>query len=213
MALATYSDLVTETGNWLNRSDLTSEIPTFIRLFEARMNRMLYTPEQEVTANITLLTGVATYALPNTVRQLKLVYMADATGVSVSLSPMPLLRLQEDYPTQDLGLPAAYAIEGTNITLAPIPDGINNSVNLTVVGYNSVTPLDGVTNTTNWLLTNHPDAYLYGVLVEAAAYLRDDEHLPLWRAALDDVVNDVMRDGNQRKTPMGPLRTRPAVWE
>jgi hypothetical protein len=213
MSLASYSDLVSEIGDWLNRSDQVAKIPTFIRLFEARMNRKLRTPEQQVSAAITLLTNVNTYQIPSTIRQVKNVYTADANGVLISMTAMPILRLQADYPTQLQGIPMAYAIDGTQIILAPAPDGISNSNTLTITGYNTLTPLDGVTTTTNWLLASHPDAYLYGTLTEAAAYLRDDEHLGLWRAALDDVIDDVMKEGNQRKVPMGPLKTLPAVWE
>lgn len=213
MALASYSDLVTEIGSWLNRSDMGSEIPTFIRLFEARMNRKLRTPDQQITASVTLLANVSAYQIPSTIRQVKEVYTADSAGVTFTMTAMPLVRLQQDYPATLAGVPMAYAIEGTQIVLAPSPDGISNSSTLSITGYATVTPLDGVTTTTNWLLASHPDAYLYGALVEAAAFLRDDEHLPLWRAALDDVLEEVLKEANQRKIPMGPLRTLPAVWE
>jgi len=187
MSLASYSDLVSEIGLWLNRSDMGAEIPTFIRLFEARMNRNLRTPDQEVSATVTLIPNVTAYSVPTSIRQVKSII------------------------TSDTGIAMQYSIDGTQFTITPIPDA--NSASVTVIGYNTLAPLDGVTTTTNWLLASHPDAYLYGALVEAAAYLRDDEHLPLWRAALDDVLEEVKKEGNQRKVPMGPLRTMPAVWE
>ena len=45
---------------------------------------------------------------------------------------------------------------------------------------------DGVTalsssNTTNFVLTNHPDLYLYASLSEAAPYLGQDERLTVWK--------------------------------
>jgi len=43
MAIATYTDLQTAAGDWLNRADLTSVIPTFISLAEAKFNRELRT--------------------------------------------------------------------------------------------------------------------------------------------------------------------------
>jgi hypothetical protein len=213
MALQSYSDLVTEIGTWLNRGDLGTEIPTFIRLFEARMNRRLRTPDQEVTADVTLLTGVNQYAIPGAIRQVKLIYTTDANGVFVTLTPMPLLKLQADYPSQEQGIPMAYAIDATNIWIAPSPDGISNAATMTVAGYRTLPALDGVTATSNWLLSSHPDAYLYGCLLEAAVYLRDDEHIDLWRAASDDVLEDVFREATERQIPMGPLKTLPAVWE
>lgn len=213
MSLQSYSDLITEIGNWLNRSDLSSEIPTFIRLFEARMNRKLRTPDQEVSASITLLTNVNTYALPSSVRQVKSVFATNAAGVGAPLTGMSHQRLMDDFPSTATGITQAYAIQGTSLVIAPYPDGISSGPNLTVVGYNTVPQLDGTTNTSNWLFASHPDAYLYGALTEAAAYLRDDEHLELWRSALDDVLEDILKEANQRKIPMGPLRTLPAIWE
>ena len=189
MALASYSDLVTEIASWLNRSDLSAEIPTFIRLFEARMNRRLRTPDQELNSVVTLLTGVATYNIPNAIRQVKSI-IASSTGIAMN-----------------------YSIDGTTFTITPTPDGKNNSPTVTVIGYNTVTPLDGVNTTSNWLLASHPDTYLFGSLTYAAAYLRDDEHLGLWKAAMDDAVDEAIKEGNQRKIPMGPLRTMPAISE
>jgi hypothetical protein len=213
MTIASYADLVSEIGNWLNRDITPLPVGSFIRLFEARMNRKLRTPDQQITASVTLLTNVNTYAIPSSIRQVKQVFTGDTNGVTVTLNPMTRLRLQQDYPVPLVGIPQAYAIEGTQIILAPSPDGISNSNTLTITGYNTLPPLDGVTNLSNWLLAAHPDAYLYGALTEAAAYLRDDEHLGLWRAALDDVIEDILKESTQRKIPMGPLRTMPAIWE
>jgi hypothetical protein len=46
---------------------------------------------------------------------------------------------------------------------------------------------------TNWLLTQHPDLYLYAALVESAPYLKDDERIALWRAELDRRIAEVRR--------------------
>jgi hypothetical protein len=40
----------------------------------------------------------------------------------------------------------------------------------------------------NWLLANAPDVYLFGSLVEAAAYLGDDAHLPQWEARYQSAI-------------------------
>lgn len=208
MALASYSDLVTEVGNWLNRSDLSAEIPTFVRLFEARMNRKLRTPDQELTSTITIIANQATYPVPAAIRQIKRITTA-LTGLTLT----PVLGGTFANTLNVSGIPEFYSIDGTTFTLMPVPDGVNSPATVTVVGYNTLPALDGVTNTTNWLFASHPDAYLYGTLTEAAAFIRDDVHLPLWRAALDDVLEEVLQEANQRKVPMGQLRTTPAVFE
>jgi hypothetical protein len=45
------------------------------------------------------------------------------------------------------------------------------------VGY---LPALSVTQTTNALLRDAPDVYLYGALAESAAYLAHDERIPIW---------------------------------
>jgi hypothetical protein len=52
MTIATYSELLTELDAWLNRSDLTARIPTFIRLFESRANRQLRVPEMALAEQL-----------------------------------------------------------------------------------------------------------------------------------------------------------------
>lgn len=65
MALNTYSNLKTSIANYLNRSDLTSYIPDFIRLAEVRMNKELRVREQEKTdTSITTVAGTQSYSLP-----------------------------------------------------------------------------------------------------------------------------------------------------
>ena len=47
-----------------------------------------------------------------------------------------------------------------------------------------VTTLGGAV-TTNWLLTAHPDIYLYGTLLESAPYLKDDARVVVWQTEYD----------------------------
>ena len=42
------------------------------------------------------------------------------------------------------------------------------------------------TITTNWILANAPDIYLYGSLMEAEAFLQNDPRIPLWKAGYDE---------------------------
>jgi hypothetical protein len=41
MAISTYAELQTAAANWLGRADLTSRIPEFVALAEAKFNRTL----------------------------------------------------------------------------------------------------------------------------------------------------------------------------
>jgi len=57
MAITSYATLKTSIANFLARSDLDTQIPEFIQLAEARINRELETREQEKRSQATLEVG------------------------------------------------------------------------------------------------------------------------------------------------------------
>lgn len=48
-------------------------------------------------------------------------------------------------------------------------------------------------DSTNWLLTNYPDVYLYGSCLEAALHLRDDNAIPTgtWKVLFDEAMMEL----------------------
>jgi hypothetical protein len=46
-------------------------------------------------------------------------------------------------------------------------------------------------NTSNWLLAYAPDLYLYGALVEAEPYLKNDERIAVWGELYLRVIADI----------------------
>ncbi len=69
--------------------------------------------------------------------------------------------------------------------------------------YAKLTPLDG-TNTTNSLLTDAPDAYLYGALAASAPFLLNDERVQLWESLYTD-VRDTLNGAEIESRHPGPL--------
>jgi hypothetical protein len=51
----------------------------------------------------------------------------------------------------------------------------------------------------NWMLTDHPDAYLYGSLYEAAIRVRDIEAAQGYKMLFDDAMNSIQRDADERR--------------
>jgi hypothetical protein len=75
------------------------------------------------------------------------------------------------------GNPLAYTIWGdTVLWIGPLPDA---AYSLELLYQSGVPPLASADGT-NWLLSNHPDAYLFGTLAEAELYIGHDERAPLW---------------------------------
>ena len=74
MALTTYTELKTSLANWLNRSDLTTEIgDDFIKLTEADLNSKLRVRAMIAQVNITV--NAETAALPTDFLQIRNFYI------------------------------------------------------------------------------------------------------------------------------------------
>ena len=71
MAITTYTELKSAVANHLARTDLTSVIPDFISLAEARLSRELETRDQEKRATATMTSGDEYIALPTDLREVR----------------------------------------------------------------------------------------------------------------------------------------------
>jgi len=69
--------------------------------------------------------------------------------------------------------PERYAVDGVNLLVAP-GQGSEVTVRLQKRLPDLVADTD-----TNWLLTNHPQLYLYGTLVQLHQYVQDDEQVAM----------------------------------
>ena len=202
MAITTYSELQTAIANWLDRSDLTDRIPEFISLAEARFIRKLNHWRMEGRSTANTVAGTRTLALPSdyiAARNFKI----NTSTVDV-LEYMPPSVLYEGSSSQ--GTPKYYTIQGSQLVLEPIPD----SVYQVELNYTAFSKLSD-SNTTNWLLTYFPDAYLYGSLVQGSAYMINDERVPMWKAALDEVIKEIQKEDRAARWNGTPLTIRVEV--
>jgi len=55
------------------------------------------------------------------------------------------------------------------------------------------------TNTSNWLLASHPDAYLYNSLVAATPFLGEDERLPVWGQLANSAIAEIQGSDDRRR--------------
>lgn len=186
-----YSTLKTAIANWLARADLTSAIPEFIQLAESRINRTLFVRERITESAGTSSDG--TIALPDDFD--RIVSLRVLSGSAYR----PLNAVTVDKDTEATGLAYAYAVTGSTIHLVGTDEA---DYKLT---YHARIPALSDSASQNWLLTKEPGLYLYGALLEAAPYLKDDERAVLWaqqyRAVLDDLH---MSDDRSRFGPATP---------
>jgi hypothetical protein len=143
-------------------------------------------------------------------------YMELPTGFlelrNIQLNTTPKYALEEvspdeidrDYSTAS-GQPLVYCLLANQIQLAPVPD---TTYEVEIDFYEVIPPL--ASNATNWLLTAAPDIYLYGSLLEAAAFLTDDPRVPLWQAAFTQVVSQLQSADKRARWSGSRLAVRPA---
>jgi hypothetical protein len=195
MALDTYSDLQTAILSWLARPGdplVSPAVPDLIRLFEREATRRLKVGAAEKRLQLQALSsGVA---LPDDFGELRL-----ATSGGVNLTYVPPMQL----PGLS-GLPAHYTIIGNAMYLgpSPSPNGL-----IDIIYQSGVPPLSDA-NPTNWLLTQHPDCYLFGSLVEAEAFIGHDERIQLWGARLQAAFASIEQADRKARWNGSPLQIR-----
>ncbi len=195
MSIATYTDMVTAIGDWLDRGDLAARSADFIRLAEARLNRLLDDADMEVS---TTLTASGAYTdLPAD--------FGEMVSISTGNGPLGMAGPVEfaGYDQTITGTPRVYSIVERKIAFAPA----NATATINLVYRRAIPPLSSV-NTTNWLLARAPDIYLYGALVQASAFLGEDERVTLWKAAFDEAIQELRIDSQRRKWGAGPIAPR-----
>mgnify|MGYP006408520515 CR=1 FL=1 len=200
MAISNYSELKTAIASWLDRTDLTDIIPDFIALAETRHKRDFKIRRMETRVTANTIDGSEFYTLPDdyvAMRNIKL--NTDPKTPLEFLTPEIMDRLNAG---SSKGTPKAYTIKGNNIELRPIPD---SAYQIEVSYYKHFTALSD-SNTTNDMLTHHPDIYLYGALVEAEPYLQNDKRIQTWASFYDRAKKDII-DSNERDRHSGVAPT------
>lgn len=202
MAITNYSELKTSIANFLARDDLTTQIPDFISLAESRMSREMNARSQEKRATATLVSGDAFVSLPTDLRSIRL--------VKLNTSPKEVLeyytpaKLDELYPSNAQGKPRAYTIIGGEIKFAPEPD----SSYVAEIVYQEGVPDLSDSNSTNEILTRHPDAYLYGSLAAASVYLMDDQKTTVYEQLFTRAIDEVKREEERSKQAGSALQMK-----
>jgi hypothetical protein len=190
VALANYTDLKASVADFLNRSDLTSVIPDFITMAEADFNRTLRVREMSIRTRA-----------PIDSQYVKL--PADFLGMrnidllTDPVTPMTYKNLQnlDAHRAGDMtGKPIYYSIVQNNIEFAPAPDG---DYTIEIVYYQKVPALSS--NSTSWLLSAHPDAYLYGTLQHSAPYLQHDERVGIWAGKYQQIIEQITTSDEKAK--------------
>ena len=204
MALASYSDLKTSIANWLNRSDLTTEIANdFIVLTEADLNSKLRVRKMITSTSITI--DSETESLPTDFLQVRDFFITSG-GTKYALKYITPAQMDQIRGSSTTGMPSAYTILGDSFRFAPIPDSAYTG---TLNYYAKFAALSD-TNTSNYILASHPAIYLYGSLYHAANFLGgvDPQRLQQWQGMYTTAMERLDRNDREDQYGNAPLQQR-----
>lgn len=191
MALdGTYSGLQASVADWLNRPDLTSAIPDFIAIATAQLNRRLLAqgPVREMMANAPITVNAEFLSVPSDFAGARAIFLTGALYRLTFVEPEKLTERKATFPSED-GDPQVYTVVGSQLQFWPWAGAGSYPGTLT---YWQKVPALSNSNPTNWLLTAHPDAYLYTTLLQAAPYLKDDGRVEMWGTLATQIVSDIV---------------------
>lgn len=158
-----YSELKTNIAAWVHRSDLNSQLDTFIDLFEARASRKLRTVEMQVLE--TVIPTSEFQDLPTGWQEFKNVQYNGTYPVTLEYaSPQKIASIG-----LISGNPSYYTLNGNQVEFSPSAYG--KEIEWT---YFQSIPALSDSNITNWLLTRYPEYYLWGCIQQALEWAMDD---------------------------------------
>jgi hypothetical protein len=198
----TYASLVTDISSYLERTDTATlqKIPTFIMLAE-----QVISTEIQFLGNLTVVTSTMNIGEPVIVKPARWRKTVSVNLIDNNQRQPVFLRkyeyLRNYWPNATAtDTPIYYCdYDYTHWLVAPTPD---LAYNYEVLYYERVQPLDA-TNQTNWFTQYAPQAMLYGSLLQAMPFLKNDERIPMWQAQYDRVIatlkaEDVARIGDRQ---------------
>lgn len=187
MALSTFAELKASLADWSDRTDTTDQIVDFITLAEGEMNAELRTRKNTAVATVVIDTNgdapVPAGFLSS--RTLRLSASPNCDLESVSIDRLSELRAS----STTAGNPQVYAELGENLVFWPAPSANTNAV----CNYYRTIPALTASNTTNWVLSSYPNAYLNGALAEAFSYHDDKNNEARYRAKFAVFLDKINR--------------------
>jgi hypothetical protein len=173
-AVMTYNSLITDVTQYLERNDtaVVNQIPQFIMLAEYEIAQEIKTLGQLNVAESTM--SIGNPVIPKPARWRKTVSMNLSNANTVQPIYLRKYEYLKNYaPTGSAtGTPLYYCdYNYDNWLVAPTPD---QAYAFEILYYERLAPLSSA-NQTNWLTQNAPNVMLYGTLLQAMPFLKNDQ--------------------------------------
>jgi hypothetical protein len=201
--MADYDSLQASIASWLNRDDLSAQIPDFIRMAEEGFERQLRIREM-ITVDSAVI-DEDYEALPDDFLELKSLRFKDNPTFKPQYVTPDMI---EFYRTQNHGAggtPRFYTIIGNNLLFDRTPTGDPVLEITSYVRFKHLSDDDPE----NTLLDKAFDLYLYGSLIHAEPFLKNDERVQTWAALYSQAKSDIIAADRQAEMSPSPMVMRP----
>jgi hypothetical protein len=170
-------------------TEVINRIDDFLRVVEARLSRKLKVGEMSTRSITNTIAGDEYYSLPDDFAGLRDIEIKDSI-TSTEKTTLKYVTPEKSNYYSSVNMPGIYyTIVANQIQLIPAQqDNI-----MEVIYYKKLTPLSAAAPT-NWLSINFPDCYLFGIMTEICAFVKDSESAKLWDARYVEAITEIEYD-------------------
>lgn len=201
--VAGYASLKTAITDYLARADLSTYADNFIQNWEEKFYRQPKNFGRWMETSFSTAIASSVIAVPAAYLGLKYAYISGAP--SCRLDRVSLNQLYGRYPRGGgTGTPEWISRDTTNFVFGPAPDS-NYTVNGVYWAKQTLLRDFAGDAAAHWLIVNAPDMCLYGSLLQAEPFIKNDPRIAVWKDLYNDALNDyrdLNRDEEQSGSPL-----------
>ena len=190
-----------------NDAELIAKMDSFLRVTEARINRVLKVQKMSIRTQVTTVVGQDYYGLPPDFAGLRdIEIMSDASDNNRTtlqyLSPEQMNDVTNLTPSP-VNPQVFYTIIANQLHISTLQDNML----LEIVYYAKLVPLSSA-DQTNWMSVDNPDVYLFGLMVEVLSFVKNAEGKQLWDVRFKEALSEIHQDDSDSRWSGTALQMR-----
>jgi len=198
------TDLALGYSDRADNTEVVAKIDLFLRVVEARINRRLETLKMSALSTTPIVTAQEFYALPTDFLSMRSIDLVSTTTAS---SRVTLDYINPEQMANAINNSSAgdfYTIISDTIQIYQVPD---NTHKLSINYYKRLPALTSIA-TTNWLADSSPDCYVFGLLVEINAFVKDAEAKAIWDERFMQSIEEIITQNSKSTWSGTALQTK-----
>ena len=194
-----YAEIISTAIDYADRKDddgeIANVIDSFLRIVEARINRVLKVQDQSKRAVMVTVEGQEYYGLPFDFSGLRDIEIRSTLIASERSTPMYLNPEQMNNHVTVGSSKYAYTIIDGQIQLNPTTDNCL----IEIIYYSTLEPLNDNSTQETWLSRSSPDMYIFGLLVEISAFVKDVASTQVWDERFKSELANLSKDDQESR--------------